>query len=269
MPIHVEPSAVVDPRAELDDDVRIGPFCVVGPKVRIGRGSELINSVTIMGRATLGAHNRIFPGAVIGGDPQDVSYRGSDTEVVLGDHNIVREAVTINRGTEKENGITSLGSHCFIMGGCHIAHDCRVGDRVIMANATLLGGHVHVHDDATISGGVVVHHFTTVGSFSFAGGLSRVLHDVPPYMLAEGNPSRPRCINIVALKRNNFAAETIRALAEAHRLIYRAKVGLDHARELLRAGDMLVPAVNHLLSFLQNQHEGRNGRGRDHRRAAA
>jgi UDP-N-acetylglucosamine acyltransferase len=137
-----------------------------------------------------------------------------------------------------------------------------------MANATLLGGHVHVHDDATFSGGVVVHHFSTIGSYSFTGGLSRVLHDVPPYMLADGNPSKPRCVNLVALKRNHFTAETVRALGEAHRLIYRAKVGLDHARELLRSGDMLLPAVNHLLSFLQNQHEGRNGRGRDRRRAA-
>jgi UDP-N-acetylglucosamine acyltransferase len=137
-----------------------------------------------------------------------------------------------------------------------------------MANATLLGGHVHVHDDATISGGVVVNHFATIGSFSFTGGLSRVLHDVPPYMLAEGNPSRPRCINIVALKRNHFSADTVRALAEAHRLIFRAKIGLDHAREQLRSADLLVPAVNHLISFLQNQHEGRNGRGRDRRRAA-
>jgi UDP-N-acetylglucosamine acyltransferase len=155
------------------------------------------------------------------------------------------------------------------MAGCHIAHDCSVGSRVIMANATLLGGHVHVDDDATISGGVAVHHFATIGSFSFTGGLSRVLHDVPPYMLAEGNPSRPRCINIVALKRHDFSADTIRALAEAHRLIYRAKVGVDTARELLRANDLLVPSVNQLLSFLQHQHDGRNGRGRDRRRAAA
>jgi UDP-N-acetylglucosamine acyltransferase len=268
MPIHVEPSAVVDPRAELDDDVRIGPFCVIGPQARIGRGTTLANNVTIMGRVTLGMDNTIFPNAVLGGDPQDISYRGSDTQVIVGDRNVIREGVTINRGSEKEEGITSIGDGCFIMGGCHVAHDCRIGDRVIMANASLLGGHVHVNDDATLSGGVAVHHYTTIGSFSFTGGLSRVLHDVPPYMLAEGNPSRPRCINIVALKRNNFSPDMIRALAEAHRLIYRAKVGLDHARELLRASDLLLPAVNHLLSFLEHQHEGRNGRGRDRRRAA-
>jgi UDP-N-acetylglucosamine acyltransferase len=269
MSTHVETSAVVDPRAELDDEVHVGPFCVVGPQARIGRGTHLLNSVTILGRVTIGQNNRIFPGSVLGGEPQDISYRGSDTEVLIGDDNMIREGVTINRGSEKEEGVTTLGSHSFIMAGCHIAHDCRVGSRVIMANATLLGGHVHVHDDATISGGVVVHHFSTIGSYSFTGGLSRVLHDVPPYMLAEGNPSRPRCINIVALKRHDFSDETIRALAEAHRLIYRAKVGLDSARELLRSGGMLVPEVNHLLGFLQQQHGGRNGRGRDQRRIAA
>jgi UDP-N-acetylglucosamine acyltransferase len=269
MAIHVEPTAVVDRRAELDDSVEVGPFCVVGPHARIGRGTQLQSNVTIMGRVTIGQHNRIFPGAVIGGDPQDISYRGTDTEVVIGDENVIREGVTINRGTEKESGVTSLGSHSFIMAGCHIAHDCHVGSRVIMANATLLGGHVHVNDDATISGGVAVHHFTTIGSYSFTGGLSRVLHDVPPYMLAEGNPSKPRCINIVALKRHDFSDETIRALAEAHRLIYRAKVGIEAARELLRGSDMLLPEVIHLFSFLQHQHSGRNGRGRDQRRIAA
>src|SRR4029078_10333994 len=175
MPTQATPPALFVPRAELDDEVRIGPFCVVGPKARIGRGTHLVNSVTIMGRVTIGQHNRIFPGAVLGGEPQDISYRGSDTEVVIGDDNVIREGVTINRATEKEDGVTSLGSHSFIMAGCHIAHDCSVGSRVIMANATLLGGHVHVDDDATTSGGVVVHHFSSIGSFSFTGGLSRVL----------------------------------------------------------------------------------------------
>ncbi|HND55255.1 MAG TPA: acyl-ACP--UDP-N-acetylglucosamine O-acyltransferase, partial [Pirellulaceae bacterium] len=140
--------------------------------------------------------------------------------------------------------------------------------RIVIANGTLLGGHVHVHDDATLSGAIAVHHFTTVGSFSFVSGLSRVLHDVPPYMLVEGIPSRPRCVNLVALKRNNFPPDVIEALSEAHRLLYRARVGLDHAREMLRSHGLLVPAVNHLLAFIQNQQEGRHGRGRERRRAA-
>jgi UDP-N-acetylglucosamine acyltransferase len=174
----------------------------------------------------------------------------------------------VNRGTEKEDGLTSIGDRCYLMAGCHIAHDCKLGHRIIMANATLLGGHVHVHDDATFSGSIAVHHFTTIGSFSFIAGISRVLHDVPPYMLVEGTPAHPRCINRVALKRHDFSPEEIRALSEAHRLLYRSKVGLDHAREILRENCLLLPAVNHLLSFIQNQHEGRNGRGRERRKAA-
>jgi UDP-N-acetylglucosamine acyltransferase len=268
MPLRIAPTAVVDPKAELADDVEIGPFCVIGPKVVIGRGTRLQNNVTLTGRTTLGRFNHVFPYAVIGNEPQDITYRGSDTRVIVGDFNVIRESVTVNRGTEKEDGLTSIGDRCYLMAGCHIAHDCKLGHRIIMANATLLGGHVHVHDDATFSGSIAVHHFTTIGSFSFIAGISRVLHDVPPYMLVEGTPAHPRCINRVALKRHDFSPEEIRALSEAHRLLYRSKVGLDHAREILRENCLLLPAVNHLLSFIQNQHEGRNGRGRERRKAA-
>jgi UDP-N-acetylglucosamine acyltransferase len=258
----------IDPRATIAADVEIGPFCVVGPDVTIGSGTRLDNNVTVTGRVAIGERNHIFPGVVIGGEPQDISYRGGDTQVVIGDHNIIRECVTINRGSEKEDGVTSVGSHCYLMACSHVAHDCKVGDRVIIANGTLLGGHVHVHDNASLSGGVAVHHFTTIGAYSFVSGISRVLHDVPPYMLVEGIPTRPRCVNVVALKRNDFPAEVIKALTESHRLIYRSKVGLDNAREILRSNGQLVPAVNHLLSFIQTQQEGRHGRGRERRRAA-
>ena len=264
----ISPQACVDPQAEIDEDVQVGPFCTIGPDVRIGRGTRLENSVTLSGRVTLGADNHIYPGAVIGAEPQDISFTGGDTQVLIGDGNTIRECVTINRATHKEEGITSLGNRNFLMAGTHIAHDCRIGNYVTIANSSMLGGHVRVDDHASISGCVGVHHFATIGSYSFVGGMSRVLHDVPPYMLVEGLPARPRCINIVALKRNNFSAESIKALAEAHRLIYRAKVGLDHAREILRGNGKLVPQVNELLSFVQNQQEGRHGRGRERRRAA-
>lgn len=269
MPTRIAETAIVDPRAELGADVEIGPFCVVDGDVVIGPGTRLVGHITVTGRTTIGAHNVIFPHAVIGTDPQDVSYRGEPTQVFVGDHNIIREGVTINRATLKEEGLTVVGSHCYLMANCHVAHDCRLGDRIIMANGTLLGGHVHIHDDATLSGGAAVHHFTTIGQFSFVSGLSRVLHDVPPYMLVDGMPARPRCVNVIALKRNQFPAEVIEALAEAHRLFYRARVGLDHAREILRTQEQLVPAVNHLLTFIQNQQEGRHGRGRERRRNAA
>ncbi|MCA9266558.1 MAG: acyl-ACP--UDP-N-acetylglucosamine O-acyltransferase [Planctomycetales bacterium] len=261
-------TAVVDPRAELGDNVEIGPFCIVGPDVVIGPDTRLENNVTVKGRVTIGVGNHIHPGVVIGGEPQDISYKGTPTEVRVGNYNIIRESVTINRATEKEHGVTAVGSHCYFMACSHVAHDCYVGDHVILANNVMLGGHVHVHDHASVSGGVGVHHFATVGSYSFVAGISRVLHDVPPFMLVEGHPTRPRCINVVALKRNSFEPETIEALAHTHRLIYRAKVGLDHAREILRTHAQLCPHVNHLLSFIQNQQEGRHGRSRDVRRAA-
>jgi len=268
MAVHLAEQCVIDPRAEIDDDVEIGPFCVIGPQVRIGRGTRLENNVTIMGRVTIGQYNHIWPNVVIGGHPQDVSYRGSDTQVIIGDHNIIRECVTINRASEKEDGITRIGDHNFLMAGCHVAHDCKLGSHIVIANNTLLAGHVHIHDYASLSGAVAIHHFARVGSYSFVAGCSAVRHDVPPYMLVEGYPARPRCINTVGLKRNNFPPQVIQALAEAHRLLYRAKVRLEDAWEILRSNGQLLPQVNHLLSFVQEQHEGMHGRARERRKAA-
>jgi UDP-N-acetylglucosamine acyltransferase len=268
MTTYVSDKADVSPHAQLDDDVFVGPFCVVGPHVTIGRGTRLENNVTVTGNVTLGEQNQLFPGAVIGAAPQDISYRGSPTRVIVGHRNTIRECVTINRASEKEDGLTQVGSDCLFMACSHVAHDCKVGDRVIMANATLLGGHVHVAHDVTLAGGVAIHHFASIGCHAFVGGMSRVLLDVPPYLLADGSPARPRCVNLVGLKRNEFPDDVIKALAEAHRLIYREKIGLDRARDLLREKQRLLPAVTHLLAFIEFQHEGRHGRGRERRRAA-
>jgi UDP-N-acetylglucosamine acyltransferase len=268
MATYLAENATIDPRAEIDEDVEIGPYCMIGPRARIGRGTRLENNVTIMGNVAIGCFNHIYPNVVIGGEPQDVSYQGSDTRVVIGDHNIIRECVTINRASEKEEGVTTVGDHNFLMACSHVAHDCQLGDHIIIANATLLAGHVHVHDHASLSGAVAVHQYVTVGSYSFTGGLSAVRNDVPPYMLVEGCPARPRCINSVGLRRNNFTPQVIHALAEAHKLLFRSKVGLENAWEILRANGQLLPQVNHLLSFIQGQHEGQHGRGREHRKAA-
>jgi UDP-N-acetylglucosamine acyltransferase len=268
MATFVSPHAVVDPAAQLADDVFVGPFCVVGPDVKIGRGTRLESSVTLMGHVTLGEDNHVFPYSVIGAHPQDVSYRNTDTKVVIGDGNMIREGVTINRATEKEDGVTRVGSHNYLMAGAHVAHDCQLGSHIKIANGTMLGGHVHIHDFATLSGAVGVHHFATVGAYSFIGGQSRVIHDVPPYMLVDGQPARPRCVNVVALKRSEFSDDAIRALSEAHRLMYRAKVGLQHVRELLSGGHLLHPAVSQLMNFLEQQQQGRHGRARERRRAA-
>ena len=268
MTANIHHLADVSSSAKLGDNVTVGAFTHIGPHVEIQDGTRIASNVTILGRTQIGSNNRIFAGAVIGEEPQDLSYQGADTRVVIGDGNVIRECVTINRATEKEDGVTEVGDECYLMACCHIAHDCKISNRVVMANSALLGGHVHIHDDVTISGNVGVHHFATIGSYAFVGGLSRVLHDVPPYMLADGSPSRPRCVNMVALKRNNFPKDVIRSLTQAHRLIYRNKVGIDRARESLRDDAQLVPAVNLLLSFVQDQQEGRHGRGREGRRAA-
>jgi UDP-N-acetylglucosamine acyltransferase len=268
MATHIADNVSIDPRAEIDDEVEIGPFCVIGPHVRIGRGTRLENNVTLLGNVRLGQANHLYPGAVIGGEPQDISFAGSETKVIIGNRNVIRECVTVNRASEKEDGITWVGDDNFLMACCHIAHDCRLENHIVVTNGTVLGGHVHVHDHATISGNAAVHHFATIGAYSFVAGMSGVRSDVPPYMLVEGVPARPRCINVVALKRNDFSSETINCLAEAHRLLYRAKVGLDNAREILRANGQLLPHVNHLLNFIQEQQEGRHGRGRERRKAA-
>jgi len=268
MATYVAENVSIDRRAEIDEDVEIGPFCVIGPQAKIGRGTRLENGVTIMGDVTLGRHNHVYPGAVLGGEPQDVSYSGGDTRVVIGDHNVIREGVTVNRASEKEEGLTRVGDSNFLMAYCHVAHDCQLGSHVIVANNTLLAGHVHVHDFTSISGGVAIHHFATIGSYSFIGGMSTVRHDVPPFILVEGHPAKPRCINMVGLKRNNFPADVLDALHEAFRLLFRAKVGLDNAWDILRNNGQLVPQVNQLLSFVQNQHEGQHGRGRERLKAA-
>jgi len=267
-PAVVHPTAVVEPGARLAAGVRIGPWCVISADAVIGRDTVLDNGVTIMGAVTIGARNRIYPNCVIGGEPQDVSYRGTATRVEIGDDNVIREGVTINRASEKEDGVTSIGNANFLMACCHVAHDCRIGDHVIIANGTLLGGHVRVQSRASLSGAVAVHHWVTIGGWSFVAGLSRVLHDVPPFMLCEGSPARPRCINVVALRRGGFDHAAIDAVTEAHRLLYRARVGLEAAREILRQQGMLGPHVDQLLEFLALQQGGRHGRARERRRAA-
>jgi UDP-N-acetylglucosamine acyltransferase len=267
-PPQVHPTAVVEPGCQLGEGVRVGPSCYLSGEAVIGAGTVLANGVTILGRVRLGQGNMLHTGCVIGGEPQDISYRGTATEVIIGDGNVIREGVTINRGSEKEDGRTVLGSHNFLMAASHVAHDCEIGDHVTIANGTLLGGHVRVESHASLSGAVAVHHFVRIGGWSFVAGLSRVLQDIPPFMLAEGMPARPRCANLVALRRGGFAQFEMEAIVEAHRLLYRAKVGLSATREILETHQQLVPQVEELLTFIATQQEGRHGRALEKRRAA-
>jgi UDP-N-acetylglucosamine acyltransferase len=211
----------------------------------------------------------ISPGAVLGGAPQDLSYRGTETKVVIGDRNVIRECVTVNRATEKEDGYTRVGNDCYFMGNVHIAHDCKIADRVIIGHGSMLGGHVHVDHHATLSGSVAVTHWGSIGCYTFMSAAARVLQDIAPYMLADGHPAHARCINIVALRRNNFDQDVIDSINEAYRLMYRARVGLANCEEILSAKGPLLPEIRHFLDQVAKSQAGRHGRGRELRRKAA
>lgn len=260
-PIH--PTASIDPHAVLAGDVVVGPFAVVGEHVRLGSGCRIEAHAMVVGHTTLGSHNHVHPFAVIGGPPQDLSYRGEPTSLVIGDHNTFREYCTVNVGTVKGGGKTVVGHHNLLMANTHIAHDCHLGDNIVLANGVLLGGHVIVEGDVTFGGLAAVHHFVTIGTKSFIGGLTRIVQDAPPYMTVEGNPSKVRCVNTVGLKRRGASADAILELKEAHKLLYRAGLPRPQAIAALEQRTDLSPEVRHLIDFLRASAIGRQGRARE------
>jgi len=219
---NIHPTAVVDPKAEVAPSAVIGPLCYVGPDVRIGDGTRLVSHVSVIGPTTIGKGNTAWPQAVLGADPQDLKFHGERTELIIGDHNDIRELVTMHRGTRNGGGVTRVGSDNLIMVACHIAHDCIIGDHVVIANNVGFAGHIHVKDHAAIGGYAAFHHFVTVNEYAYVGGMSRIVHDVPPFMLVEGSPGRVRGLNIKGLARHRFPEESIRALKDAYRKLYRA-----------------------------------------------
>ena len=259
--------SVVDPNAILADNVTIGPFCVVGPNVRIGAGTVLDSHVSITGHTTIGNDNRFWANTVIGGEPQDKSYNsGAETRVVIGDRNTFREGVTVNRGAEKEDGITRIDNDNLLMSNAHVAHNCHIHNNTILVNGVLLGGHVHVHDGAIISGNSVVHHFSTIGTLAFVSGGCRVPNDIPPYMLAAGSDDpRIKTINLVGMRRAGISEPTIRAIKKAFKGIYRQNKPLNQVRQAMLADlDGVVPVELKLLfDFIERQKLGRMGRGRE------
>lgn len=217
----IHPTAVVHPGAQLADDVVVGPMCYVEDNVSIGAGCRLVSHVSVLAHTQMGEGNEIWPHANVGGAPQDLGYKGEPTRLVIGDHNIIRESATLHRGTVKGGSVTNVGSHCYLMVGAHVAHDCQLGDRIIMANNVLLAGHVHLENNVVLSGGTAVHHFSTIGRYAFVGGLSRVLHDIPPFMIADGNPARVRTVNRVGILRGGFDDEQIERFQDAYKKLYR------------------------------------------------
>jgi UDP-N-acetylglucosamine acyltransferase len=256
----VHPTAVVEDGAELAPGVAIGPYAVIGPRVRLGPGVEVMAHAVVLGSTQIGAMTRIFPHAVVGSSPQDMKYKGGDTRLVIGERNVIREGVTVNTGTELGGGFTRVGNDAILMANAHVAHDCVLGDRVILANNVMLAGHVRVHDGAILNGGAGVHHFTTIGTLAYVGGLSRITRDVPPYMIVEGHPSRVRGLNLIGMKRARFPESTIEALKEAYRLLYRSDLPARDAIARLRVDFASVPEVAELAGFIEASGTGRLGR---------
>ena len=263
MTTNIHKSAVVDPRAEIGAGVEIGPYSIIGPNVRIGEGTRLGPHVVIDGVTTIGKRNNIVGQASIGAEPQDISYRGEPTEVVIGDDNMVREFVTINRGTLKGGALTRVGNGCLLMACSHIAHDCWIEDKVILANNVMLAGHVRIGTGANISGAVGAHHFVTVGDYTYVGGMTRIERDLPPYMVVEGRRSRVRNVNVVGLQRAGFAEDDIELLRAAYRKVFRSSEPRSHVIEVLKADPGTPDIVHRLLDSLERSESGVRGRYRE------
>lgn len=259
----VHPTAVIDPTAELADDVQVGAYSVVGPNVSIGEGTVLMNQVTVAQRTKIGERNRLHTGCVVGGDPQDRKYDGEPTSCSIGDDNEIREHVTIHRGTDNGGGATTLGSGNLIMVGAHVAHDCCVGDRTVIANQVMLAGHVVVEDGASIGGGVGIHHFATIGKLSFVGGLARISRDVPPFMIVEGHPAEVRAVNVIGMLRNGFEQADVDAMKEVHRRLFRHGGAVAAVLPELRGQFAEVGAVLHLCTAVEAAASGMHGRARE------
>lgn len=216
----IHPSAIVEDGAELADDVEIGPFCTVGPQVKLAQGVRVVSHVALSGRTSIGAGTRIFPFASLGFEPQDLKYKGEESELIVGANNVIREQVTMNPGTEGGGLVTRVGDNCLFMVGAHVAHDCILGNGVIMANNATLAGHVEVADYAILGGLSAVHQFARIGKHAMIGGMSGVEHDVIPYGSVMGDRARLSGLNLVGLKRRGYSRDDIHTLRTAYRLLF-------------------------------------------------
>ena len=237
----VHPTAIVDPKAELDASVVVGPYAVIGPSVRIGAGTTIGAHCVVEGRTTIGRDNRVFQFASLGAAPQDKKYAGEPTELVVGDRNTIREFCTFNLGTVQDGGVTRIGDDNWIMAYVHIAHDCQVGNQVTMANNATLAGHVEVGDWVTVGGLTGVLQRMRIGAHAMIGFASHVGKDVPPFMVVDGNPLAVRGVNLVGLRRRDFSNARIGAIREMHKLIYRQGKTVEEARASIAALGTDVP----------------------------
>lgn len=252
----IDSRAVVSPHTQLDPSVKVGPFCTIGDRVTIEQDTVLVSHVSIEGHTRIGARNRIYPFVSIGSPPQDTGYKGEDTRVSIGDDNIIKEYTTINRATTKQDWETVIGNGNFIMAYSHIAHDCRLGNKIIMSNLSTLAGHVTIGDHANLSGLVGVHQFVRIGAYVFVGGKSAVVRDVPPFMITAGDRARLYGINRIGLSRHGFSQETIDGLKKAYRIIWRDNKRLSDGVDQVRKEMELFPELEMLLDFLSDSKRG-------------
>ncbi len=266
MATKIHSTAVIAEGAELGQNVEIGPYTVVGPHVRLGDGTRVGPQVMIDGHTEIGSHNFIVGQSSLGTPPQDFSYQGEDTRLIVGNGNTIREFVTINRGTVKGGGLTRIGSDNLLMACCHVAHDCELEDRVILGNGVLLAGHTLVEHHANLSGMAGAVAFITVGAHAYVGGMTRMSKDVPPYMIVDGHDSRVRGVNTIGLKRAGFSPEEIETLREAHRRIWRSGKARGAAIEEMKSEEGWGPHVHYLLESMARTDMGLKGRYRESQR---
>jgi UDP-N-acetylglucosamine acyltransferase len=251
----IHPTAIVDPRAVVGEGCEIGPYCIVGPGVELGERCWLQHHVSLCGPSKFGAGNRFYAFTSIGQQTQDLKYVGEPTFLEVGDGNCFREFVTINRGTAP-GAYTRVGSRGNFLAYSHIAHDCTVGDGVIFSNNGTIAGHVTVGDHAVIGGLTAVHQFCRIGAHAITGGCSKIVQDVPPYMIADGNPAEVRSFNKIGLQRHGFSEEAMKAIKEAYRIIYRSKLNLQQAIEELHAECPQCPEIQRMIEFVSNSPRG-------------
>ncbi len=251
----IHSTAVIHPKAQVASGCEIGPYCVIGEHVALGEGCKLHSHVVIDGHTTLGKRNEIFPFASIGLKSQDLKWKGGVTRTVIGDDNTFREYVTIHSATS-DGDATTVGSHNHILAYCHIAHDCRVGSHIIMSNVGTLAGHVTVEDHAIVGGLAAVHQFCRIGTMAIIGGCSKVVQDVPPFMLADGNPAETRTVNKVGLERNGVSEEAQSALRSAYKILFREGLTISNALAKIEADLPLLPEVKHLVQFARSSERG-------------
>src|SRR3989440_3627232 len=253
--VQIHPTAIVDPRAEISAGTTIGPYCVIAADVVLGQNCWLQQHVTLCGPMKAGARNKFYASCSIGQQTQDLKYQGEPTYLEIGDENTFREFVTISRSTTSK-GKTRIGARGTFLAYSHIAHDCVVGDAVVFSNNGTLAGHVQVGDHAVMGGLTAVHQFCRIGRFAITGGCSKIVQDIPPFMIADGNPAEIRGVNLVGLERKNYPAENVKLIKEAFRLIYRSKYNTAQALEAVRKGLSQSEEVREIVKFIEKTERG-------------